>query len=61
MTSKDKPRREPKTPTPLEQKKIDRQVEDSFPASDPPSYAGGKHIIGEPARPEQNDKKMSPK
>lgn len=28
--------------------KIDRQVEDSFPASDPPSYSGGKHIIGAP-------------
>ena len=27
---------------------IDRQVNDSFPASDPPSYSGGKHIIGAP-------------
>jgi hypothetical protein len=37
---------------------VDRQSEDSFPASDPPSYAGGKHIIGEPPRPE-HDKKAS--
>jgi hypothetical protein len=29
-------------------RKVDRQSEDSFPASDPPSYAGGKHIIGAP-------------
>jgi len=28
--------------------KIDQQVEDSFPASDPPSYSGGKHIVGAP-------------
>jgi hypothetical protein len=28
--------------------KIDQQVADSFPASDPPSYSGGNHIIGAP-------------
>ena len=28
--------------------KIDRQMKDTFPAPDPPSYAGGKHIIGAP-------------
>ncbi len=60
MPSKDKPRREPKTPTPVEQKKIDRQSEDSFPASDPPSFAGG-NIIGEPPRPDEHAKKASPK
>jgi hypothetical protein len=27
---------------------IDQQMEDSFPASDPPSYSGGNHIIGAP-------------
>jgi hypothetical protein len=27
---------------------IDRQMKDSFPASDPPSYSGGSHIIGAP-------------
>jgi hypothetical protein len=43
----------PKKPVPAEQKKIDRQIEDSFPASDPPSYAGGNHIIGEPPRPDK--------
>lgn len=38
--------------TPQEHKKqddkIDRQMKDSFPASDPPSFSGGKHIIGAP-------------
>jgi hypothetical protein len=28
--------------------KIDRQMKDSFPASDPPSFSGGKHIVGAP-------------
>jgi hypothetical protein len=36
--------KEPKT----KEEKIDAQVEDSFPASDPPSYSGGNHIIGAP-------------
>lgn len=31
-----------------EEKKIDRQMKDSFPASDPPSFSGGNHIIGAP-------------
>jgi hypothetical protein len=34
----------PKTPD----EKIDRQMKDSFPASDPPSYSGGNHAIGAP-------------
>jgi hypothetical protein len=37
----------PDTPRNAEEK-IDRQVEDTFPASDPPSYSGGKHAIGAP-------------
>ena len=37
---------------------VDRQIEDSFPASDPPSFAGG-NVIGEPPRPEKDDKKTS--
>ena len=28
--------------------KIDAQIADTFPASDPPSYSGGNHIIGAP-------------
>ena len=31
------------------EEKIDAQMEDSFPASDPPSFSGGNHIIGAPA------------
>ncbi len=42
-----------KTPAPSMKKqkldeKVDQQTEDSFPASDPPSYSGGNHIIGAP-------------
>jgi hypothetical protein len=36
-----------KTPT-TKEGKIDAQMEDSFPASDPPSFSGGNHIIGAP-------------
>jgi hypothetical protein len=36
-----------KTPVTREEK-IDTQMEDSFPASDPPSFSGGNHTIGAP-------------
>lgn len=36
-------------PAASREEKIDRQMEDSFPASDPPSFSGGNHIIGAPA------------
>jgi hypothetical protein len=29
-------------------KKVDEQENESFPASDPPSYAGGSHAVGAP-------------
>jgi hypothetical protein len=35
-------------PVRTKEDKIDQQMEDSFPASDPPSYSGGNHIIGAP-------------
>jgi len=35
---------------------IDEQVEESFPASDPPSYAGGAHA-GAPAQRQQTPSK----
>ncbi len=35
-------------PATNKEEKIDRQMEDSFPASDPPSFSGGNHIIGAP-------------
>ena len=35
-------------PSKTQEEKIDRQMEDSFPASDPPSFSGGNHIIGAP-------------
>jgi hypothetical protein len=34
--------------------KVDRQMKDSFPASDPPSFSGGKHIIGAPVERESD-------
>jgi hypothetical protein len=36
-------------PAQTREERIDRQMEDSFPASDPPSYSGGNHVIGAPA------------
>jgi hypothetical protein len=38
--------------------KIDAQMADSFPASDPPSYSGGNHIIGAP--PDRESEAPSP-
>ena len=35
-------------PAKSREEKIDAQMADSFPASDPPSFAGGNHIIGAP-------------
>lgn len=40
-----------------EERRIDAEIEESFPASDPPSYAGGA-AIGEPRRPK--DRKPTP-
>ena len=40
-----------------EEHRIDEEIEESFPASDPPSFAGGA-AIGEPRRPK--DRKPSP-
>ena len=37
----DKPRQK-------QEENIDKQMADTFPASDPPSFQGGKHIIGAP-------------
>jgi hypothetical protein len=33
-----------------ENRRIDEQVEESFPASDPPAFVGGKHIVGAPQK-----------
>ncbi len=35
-------------PAATKEEKIDRQMEDTFPASDPPSFSGGNHAIGAP-------------
>lgn len=34
-----------------EDDRVDEEVAESFPASDPPSYAGGTHAVGGPRRP----------
>ena len=36
------------------EEKIDAQMEDSFPASDPPSFSGGNHIVGAPVERESD-------
>ena len=36
------------TPARSKEEKIDKQMQDSFPASDPPSFSGGNHIVGAP-------------
>jgi hypothetical protein len=36
---------------PKAESRIDEEIEDSFPASDPPSFAGGCHAVGNPRRP----------
>ena len=46
--------KEPKT----KEEKIDAQMADSFPASDPPSFSGGNHIIGAP--PDRESEAPSP-
>jgi hypothetical protein len=35
-------------------RKVDQQSDESFPASDPPSYSGGKHIVGAPVERESD-------
>ncbi|HEY5085320.1 MAG TPA: hypothetical protein VII48_12390 [Rhizomicrobium sp.] len=44
-------------PAKTKEEKIDRQMEDSFPASDPPSFSGGNHIVGAPERGDDATKK----
>lgn len=34
--------------------KIDAQMANSFPASDPPSFSGGNHIVGAPSNRESD-------
>jgi len=50
------PRRKPeaaKKRLPKTEGRIDEEIEDSFPASDPPSFAGGCHAVGNPRRPKE--------
>lgn len=44
-------------PASSREEKIDRQMEDTFPASDPPSYSGGNHVIGAPRERESESPK----
>jgi hypothetical protein len=48
MTNPPKPPPSKPAPKSAREDKIDKQVEGTFPASDPPSYAGGNHTIGAP-------------
>ena len=65
MAATDHPTPSPKIPEHLStnkpaksrEEKIDRQMEDSFPASDPPSFSGGNHVIGAPKERESESPK----
>ena len=46
-------------PAKTREEKIDRQIEDSFPASDPPSFSGGNHIVGAPAKRDSGKEKAN--
>jgi hypothetical protein len=35
-------------------RRVDEESAESFPASDPPSYAGGPHSVGGPRRPKRD-------
>jgi hypothetical protein len=41
-------------PVQTKEEKIDRQMKDSFPASDPPSFSGGNHTVGAPVERESD-------
>ena len=41
-------------PCATKEEKIDAQMADTFPASDPPSYSGGNHIVGAPSNRESS-------
>ena len=41
-------------PATTKEEKIDAQMADSFPASDPPSFSGGNHIVGAPVERESD-------
>jgi hypothetical protein len=40
--------------------KIDAQMKDTFPASDPPSYSGGNHAVGAPRGRESESPAVDP-
>ena len=44
-------------PAKSKEEKIDAQMADSFPASDPPSFSGGNHIVGAPTGRESDAQK----
>ena len=43
-------KKQPQRSKRAENRRIDEQVEETFPASDPPAFMGGKHIIGAPLK-----------
>ena len=46
MTRRSKPAKSAKR----QNRKIDEEVEESFPASDPPAFMGGKRMVGAPEK-----------
>ena len=48
MTSR--PPKPPAESAKQQNRKIDEEVEESFPASDPPAFMGGEHMVGAPEK-----------
>ena len=60
MTGKSHDSRAPEhlsKPGKTKDEKVDQQMADTFPASDPPSYSGGNHVIGAPKERESESPK----
>jgi hypothetical protein len=55
--SERKPAKEREKNRRRDDKRVDEESAESFPASDPPSYAGGPHAIGGPRRPKSREDK----
>jgi hypothetical protein len=56
-TKENKNTRKQKAELKERESQIDRQMKESFPASDPPSFSGGNHIIGAPKERESRSPK----
>lgn len=54
-------RRAGQSDTRRKNRKLDEEIEESFPASDPPAFAGGKSFIGAPKNRETPPRAVQPR